>query len=111
MEARRGRCGSQLLLVFEQARVDPGLGQDGIFSVSRQPIEIEGLEANVAWRTPLPGLALSAAYAMVQGRTDSNDPDDRVNNDLDGANISPDRINLAADYRGGPFSARLQTRF
>jgi iron complex outermembrane receptor protein len=87
------------------------LGQDGIFSVSRQPIEIEGLEANVAWRTPLPGLALSAAYAMVQGRTDSNDPDDRVNNDLDGANISPDRINLAADYRGGPFSARLQTRF
>ena len=87
------------------------LGQDGIFSVSRQPIEIEGLEANVAWRTPLPGLALSAAYAMVQGQTDNKDPDTLVNNDLDGANISPDRINLAADYRRGPFSARLQTRF
>jgi iron complex outermembrane receptor protein len=86
------------------------LGQDGIFSVSRQPIEIEGLEANGSWRTPLPGLTLSAAYAMVQGQTDNNDPDTLVNNDLDGANISPDRINLAADYGSGPFSARLQTR-
>ena len=87
------------------------LGQDGIFSVSRQPIEIEGLEANLAWRTPLPGLSLSAAYSQIEGQTDSSDADDLVNNDLDGANISPDRLNLAADYRSGPFSARLQSRF
>lgn len=87
------------------------LGQDGIFSVSRQPIEIEGLEASLAWRTPLPGLSLSAAYSQIEGQTDSNDADDLVNNDLDGANISPDRVNLAADYRSGPFSARLQSRF
>ena len=87
------------------------LGQDGIFSVSRQPIEIEGLEASLAWRTPLPGLSLSAAYSDIQGQTDSNDADTLVNNDLDGANISPDRLNLAADYRNGPFSARLQSRF
>ncbi len=87
------------------------LGQDGIFSVSRQPIEIEGLEASLAWRTPLPGLSLSAAYSQIEGQTDSNDADDLVNNDLDGANISPDRVNLAADYRNGPFSARLQSRF
>lgn len=87
------------------------LGQDGIFSVSRQPIQIEGLEANIAWRTPLPGLTLSAAYSDIEGQTDSNDEDELVNNDLDGANISPDRLNLSADYRSGPFSARLQSRF
>jgi iron complex outermembrane receptor protein len=84
---------------------------DGIFNVSRQPIQIEGLEASVSWKTPLPGLLLSAAYANLKGQTDSNDADDLVNNDLDGANIAPDRLNLAADYRSGPFSARLQTRF
>lgn len=87
------------------------LGQDGIFSVSRQPIEIEGLEANLSWRTPLSGLTLSAAYSDIAGRTDGNDADELVNNDLDGANISPDRLNLAATYRSGPFSARLQSRF
>lgn len=87
------------------------LGQDGIFSVSRQPIQIEGLEANIAWRTPLPGLTLSAAYSDIEGQTDSNDEDELVNNDLDGANISPDRLNLSADYRNGPLSARLQSRF
>lgn len=86
-------------------------GLDGIFSVSRQPIEIEGLEASVSWQTPLPGLRLSAAYSDIEGRTDSNDADTLVNNDLDGANISPNRVNLSADYRRGPFSARLQGRF
>ena len=86
------------------------LGLDGIFSVSRQPIEIEGLEASLAWRTPLPGLTVSAAYADIQGQT-AADEDELVNDDLDGANISPDRLNLAADFRSGPFSARVQGRF
>jgi iron complex outermembrane receptor protein len=86
-------------------------GADGIFSVSRQPIEIEGLEASLAWQTPLPGLLLSAAYSQIDGQTDSNDADTLVNNDLDGANISPDRLNLAADFASGPFSARVQGRF
>jgi iron complex outermembrane receptor protein len=86
-------------------------GLDGIFSVARQPIEIEGLEASLAWRTPLPGLTLSGAYAQVTGQTDSADADTLVNNDLDGANISPDRANFAADYRHGPLSARVQARF
>jgi iron complex outermembrane receptor protein len=86
------------------------LGLDGIFSVARQPIAIEGLEANVAWRTPLPGLSLSAAYASVDGQTDG-DNDGQVDEDLDGANISPDRLNLAADFTRGPFSARAQARW
>jgi iron complex outermembrane receptor protein len=86
-------------------------GLDGIFSVARQPIEIEGLEASLAWRTPVPGLALSGAYSRIKGQTDNNDADTLVNNDLDGANISPDRVNLAADFRRRPFSARAQARF
>ena len=41
---------------------------------------------------------------------DSSDADTLVNNDLDGANISPDRVNLAADFRRGPLKARVQAR-
>ncbi len=83
--------------------------RNDVFEVERQPIEIEGFEASLAWRTPLPGLLLSGGYAALEGRTDG-DADGRVDEDLDGANISPDRINLAADYATGPLSARLQAR-
>lgn len=83
--------------------------RNDVFEVERQPIQIEGFEASLAWRTPLPGLLVSAGYAALEGRTDS-DADGLVDEDLDGANISPDRINLAADYTTGPFSARVQTR-
>lgn len=86
------------------------LGLDGIFSVARQPIEIEGFEVSATWRTPLPGLSLSGGYAAIEGRTDG-DGDGQVDDDLDGGNISPDRVNLAADYTSGPFSARLQGRW
>jgi iron complex outermembrane receptor protein len=87
--------------------------KDGVFNVQRQRIEIEGLELNATWHTPLAGLDLSAGYAHLQGRTDStpDDGDDEVNIDLDGANISPDRLNLAASYDRGAFSARLQAQF
>jgi iron complex outermembrane receptor protein len=86
------------------------LGLDGIFSVARQPIEIEGFEASATWRTPLPGLSLSGGYAAIKGKT-AADEDGLVDDDLDGGNISPDRVNLAADYTSGPFSARLQGRW
>ncbi|OCC22570.1 TonB-dependent receptor [Croceicoccus estronivorus] len=86
------------------------IGLDGIYNVSRQPIHIEGLEASFAWRTPLPGLTLSGGYAHIKGKTDS-DGDGKVDEDLDGANISPDRLNLAADFTKGPLSLRLQSRF
>jgi iron complex outermembrane receptor protein len=86
------------------------LGLDGIFSVARQPIDIEGFEASATWRTPLPGLSLSGGYAAIEGET-AADEDGLVDDDLDGGNISPDRVNLAADYTSGPFSARLQGRW
>jgi len=80
-----------------------------IFDVQRQKVAIEGLEVNVKARTPVPGLDLSAGYARLRGETDT-DKDGRVDTDLDGANISPDRINLAADYQTGKWALRLQVR-
>jgi len=87
--------------------------QNDVFNVQRQRIEIEGLELNATWRTPLTGLDLSAGYAQLKGRTDGTPSDgvDKVNMDLDGTNISPDRLNLAASYSSGPFAARMQAQF
>src|SRR3546814_12591014 len=59
---------------------------------------------------PIDGLTLSAGYAHLNGRYDSDD-DGVVDTDLDGANISPDRLNLAASYARGALSARVQTQF
>jgi len=86
------------------------LNPDGIFEVVRAPISIEGLELSIGMETPVPGLSLSARYSHLMGQTDS-DGDGDVDIDLDGGNISPDRLNLAADYASGRFSARAQARF
>ncbi|MCH2237153.1 MAG: TonB-dependent receptor [Sphingomonadales bacterium RIFCSPHIGHO2_01_FULL_65_20] len=82
---------------------------DGIFDVQRQRIEIEGLELNLGVQLPIDGLRVSAGYAHILGRTDTNG-DDRVDTDLDGTNISPDRLNLAASFDRGRVSARVQTQ-
>lgn len=82
---------------------------DGIFDVQRQRIEIEGLEVNLGVQLPVDGLRVSAGYAHILGRTDTNG-DDRVDTDLDGTNISPDRLNLAASFDRGRVSARVQTQ-
>jgi len=82
---------------------------DGIFDVQRQRIEIEGLEVNLGVQLPIDGLRVSAGYAHILGRTDTNG-DDRVDTDLDGTNISPDRLNLAASFGRGRVSARVQTQ-
>jgi iron complex outermembrane receptor protein len=82
---------------------------DGIFDVQRQRIKIEGLELNLGVQMPIDGLRLSAGYAHILGRSDTN-ADDRVDTDLDGTNISPDRLNLAASFDRGRVSARVQTQ-
>jgi iron complex outermembrane receptor protein len=82
---------------------------DGIFDVQRQRIEIEGLELNLGVQLPIDGLRVSAGYAHIVGRTDTNG-DGRVDTDLDGTNISPDRLNLAASFDRGRVSARVQTQ-
>jgi iron complex outermembrane receptor protein len=43
-----------------------------IFEVQRQRTEIEGIEINVQWDTPIEGLSVSGAYAALEGRTDGN---------------------------------------
>ena len=80
-----------------------------VYDVQRQRVEIEGLELNVTARTMIPGVSVSAGYAKLKGRADSNG-DGSVDIDLDGANISPDRMNLALIYAEGPLSARLQSQ-
>ncbi|MGH6653242.1 MAG: TonB-dependent receptor [Sphingopyxis sp.] len=84
---------------------------DRVFDVQRLRVEIQGLELNLGVQTPIDGLKLNIGYAHLDGRFDSDAvPDSKVDSDLDGANISPDRLNLAASYASGPFSARLQTQ-
>ena len=83
----------------------------GIFDVQRLRVEIQGLEVNLGVRLPIDGLRVNVGYAHLAGRYDSDTvPDGKVDTDLDGTNISPDRLNLAADYANGPFSARVQTQ-
>jgi iron complex outermembrane receptor protein len=84
-------------------------GADGIFSVARQPISLQGLDVNVDWRTPVEGLWLGGALATVKGKTDP-DGDGKLDADLDGANIAPNRLNLYAALQRGPFDARLTMR-
>lgn len=84
----------------------------GIFDVQRLRVEIQGLELNLGVKLPVPGTRVSLGYAHLVGKYDSDDvPDGKVDTDLDGTNISPDRLNLAADYAHGRFSARVQSRF
>lgn len=84
---------------------------DRIFDVQRLRVEIQGLELNLGVQTPIEGLKLNVGYAHLIGRFDSDAlPDGIVDSDLDGSNISPDRLNLAASYASGPFSARIQTQ-
>ncbi len=83
--------------------------RNDVFEVERQRTEIDGLEMSASWDTPVDGLKLSGAYAKLNGKSDSDD-DGTVDQDLDGANISPDRFNLAADYETGPFALRVQSR-
>lgn len=85
-------------------------GADGFYSTSRQPIDIQGLDLNIRTQTPVPGLKLGLGYTHIVGRTDTND-DGKLDADLDGANISPDRLNLSADYARGPFAVGVQGRY
>jgi iron complex outermembrane receptor protein len=82
----------------------------GAYEAQRQKVAIEGLEINTAVAMPLQGLTLSIGYAHLDGRTDTNG-DGRLDADLDGANISPDRVNIAASYSRGRVAARVQTQF
>jgi iron complex outermembrane recepter protein len=78
-----------------------------IFRVRRQRTEINGFDLSARWRTPVDGLDLSLAASAMVGKTDETG-DGVVETDLNGPNIAPDRVTLAADWRRGRFTARLQ---
>lgn len=86
---------------------------DRIFDVQRQRVEIQGLELNLRVAMPIDGLKIGVGYAHLKGRYDSDsaNPDGIVDTDLDGSNISPDRLNLNASFNKGPVSALVQTQF
>lgn len=91
------------------------LGADRRYDVQRQRIEIEGFELNLRVAMPIEGLKLGLGYAHLEGRFDSdatrNAPDGIVDTDLDGVNISPDRLNLSASFDRGRLSALVQSNF
>lgn len=73
--------------------------------VQRERTEIQGFEAAATYAFPS-GHRIGAAYAAIDGRYDS-DGDDKVDRDLDGRNISPDRLNLFAE---GPLARSIRGR-
>ncbi|MFL6777178.1 MAG: TonB-dependent receptor [Sphingomicrobium sp.] len=107
LEWNRGTLDASASYFWSSSRLGSVLvrNSDGIFDVVRQPIRLRGFEARVSWRAPLPGLRLAGALATLVGRTDANG-DGRLNEDLDGANIGPDRLNLSAEWKHGLFWVR-----
>jgi len=78
---------------------------DGIYTVQREKTEIDGIEFSASWAATDVDL-LGLRYAEATGRYDSN-KDGRVDSDLGGTNISPDRVNLSWDRT---WSNRIDTR-
>jgi iron complex outermembrane receptor protein len=112
-EVKRGPIDASAAYFWSTSKNGAVLVQTGgVFETQRQRVEIQGLELNLSVKTPLPGLTVSTGYAHLIGRTDgSDDGIDKVDRDLDGANISPDRLNIAASYVNGPLSTRIQSQF
>ena len=67
----------------------------GVYEVAREATEIEGVEISARYAVS-DTVRLGGAYASLEGRSDTND-DGKVDTDLDGANISPDRLILWAE--------------
>lgn len=82
-------------------------GTDGIYTVEREKTEVDGIEFSLDWfATDIDTFGLR--YAQSEGRYDS-DQDGRVDSDLGGANIAPDRANVSwSRYWIDSVSTRLQ---
>ena len=111
-EAKRGPLDASVTYFWSSSDFGQRLvlNSDGIFDLRREAVKIEGMEINLGVETPIEGLKLAVGYSNLNGRVDTNG-DGAVDDDLDGSNISPDRLNLSADYKRGPFSARVQAQY
>ncbi len=65
----------------------------GVYQVKRERTEIDGIEATAGWQLN-DAHRVQASYAQVNGQSDT-DGDGRVDTDLNGANISPDRYGVS----------------
>jgi iron complex outermembrane receptor protein len=65
----------------------------GVYQIRRERSEIDGIEATAGWQIN-PVHRVQATYAQVNGQSDT-DGDGKVDTDLDGANISPDRYGVS----------------
>lgn len=65
----------------------------GVYQVRRERTEISGLEATLGWQVN-DMHRLQAVYTRLKGESDTNG-DGKVDTDLDGANIAPDRYGLS----------------
>lgn len=82
-------------------------GDDGIYTVKREKTEVDGVEFSSSW-TATDSDTFGFQYAALNGRYDSN-ADGRVDSDLGGSNISPDRANLSWSRQWrGDIQSRLQ---
>lgn len=109
VEVKRGPLDASLAYFWSSSNEGQLLVADalGNFVVQRQRVEIEGIEINLKVQTPLDGLKAGVGYSHLSGRSDTNN-DGAVDSDLDGTNISPDRLNLSLSYNKGPWSALVQ---
>ncbi|AOS97082.1 Ferric aerobactin receptor precursor [Microbulbifer aggregans] len=86
------------------------LGADGVYSVAREQTEIDGVELRGQWFATDTD-TLEARYAYTEGRYDS-DADGKVDTDLDGRNIAPNRFNLSWSRNWtNTLSTRLQANW
>lgn len=77
------------------------------YNVARERTEIDGIEGSVAFQFSDAG-RVGLAYATTDARYDS-DKDQRVDADMPGANVSPDRVTAFWDQTWNPtVSTRLQ---
>lgn len=65
----------------------------GVYQVRRERTEIDGIEFTGGWQVN-DAHRLKLSYAQVNGRSDTNG-DGKVDTDLNGANISPDRYGIS----------------
>ena len=78
---------------------------NGVGVVQRERTEIKGLELALSYLLPQQ-IRFGLAYSQLIGRYDINN-DGKVDRDLDGRNIAPDRLNLFVD---GPITSKLRSR-
>ncbi|MGZ9101244.1 MAG: TonB-dependent receptor domain-containing protein, partial [Brevundimonas sp.] len=80
----------------------------GIFEVQRRATRIDGLELKGLWRAT-DAFTVGGSFAALDGRT-ANTENGPIDRDLNGANISPDRLLLWGEYETGPIALRLQAQ-